>query len=140
MIFISSKKIATKISLEKINTSRDFTYVKDTVRAFEKSLKCKNFGEVINIGSNFTIKIFDIIKLCSLNLQIKKKIVIDKKKLRPKKSEVMKLISSNTKAKKLLKWKPNFNSFQGFKKALGLTIDWYRNNPNFYKNYSKKII
>ena len=27
----------------------------------------------------------------------------------------------------------------GFKKALSITTDWYKNNPDFYKNYSKKI-
>ena len=54
-----------------MKTSRDFTYVSDTVNAFEKTLKCVKFGEVINIGSNYSIKISDIVKLCSENLKIK---------------------------------------------------------------------
>ena len=34
--------------------------------------------------------------------------------MRPKKSEVTRLISSNTKAKKILKWKPLFGNKKGF--------------------------
>ena len=134
---LSKKKF---LSLGNINTSRDFTYVLDTVNAFEKSLKCSKFGEVINIGSNYSIKISDIVNLCSKNLKIKKIIKKNKQKIRPKKSEVIKLYSSNLKAKNILKWKPYFQGVNGFQKALNITTEWYKNNPNFYKNYSKKII
>ena len=133
---LSKKKF---LSLGNINTSRDFTYVLDTVNAFEKSLKCSKFGEVINIGSNYSIKISDIINFCSKNLKIKKIIKKNKQKLRPKKSEVKKLYSSNLKAKNLLKWKPYFHGVNGFQKALNITTEWYKKNPDFYKNYSKKI-
>ena len=36
------------------------------------------------------------------------KIILDKKRVRPKKSEVLKLQSKNLKAKKLLSWKPKY--------------------------------
>ncbi len=134
---LSKKKF---LNLGNLNTSRDFTYVSDTVNAFEKTLKCPKFGEVINIGSNYSIKISDIVKLCSKNLKIKKSIKKNKKKLRPNNSEVTKLYSSNLKAKNILKWKPHFEGINGFKKALRITTDWYKNNPDFYKNYSKKIV
>ena len=134
---LSKKKF---LNLGNLNTSRDFTYVSDTVNAFEKTLKCPKFGEVINIGSNYSIKISDIVKLCSKNLKIKKSIKKNKKKLRSNNSEVTKLYSSNLKAKNILKWKPHFEGINGFKKALSITTDWYKNNPDFYKNYSKKIV
>ena len=134
--FISSQK---NLSLGNVNTSRDFTYVLDTVKAYEVSLKSNKYGEVFNIGSNFSIKISKIIDLCSKEFKIKKKIQKDSKKFRPKNSEVMKLFCSNLKAKKYLKWKPQYAGLSGFKKALKTSIDWYKRNKNLYLSYSKKI-
>ena len=48
----------------------------------------------------------------------------------------MKLYCSNLKAKKYLKWKPQC-WFSGFKKALKISIDWYKKNKNLYLSYSK---
>ncbi len=135
--FLSAQKY---LSLGNVNTYRDFTYVLDTVKAYELSLKSNSFGEVFNIGSNYSVKIMDIIKFCKVEFNNNKKIKTNKKKLRPKKSEVMKLYSSNKKAVEVLKWKPEFEGLNGFKRALILTINWYRKNYDFYQNYSNKII
>ena len=53
-----------KIKIGNIDTVRDFTFVKDTVIAFEKALNdnVKNFGEIINIGSGKGIKIYEILR------------------------------------------------------------------------------
>ena len=40
----------------------------------------------------------------------------DKKRFRPKKSEVPRLCADNLKAKKLLNWKPKYKGKDGFKK------------------------
>ena len=67
------------------NTTRDFTFVEDTVSAYEKTLNNKNSnGEILNVGNNFEISINDIVQIVS---KIFKKINIklDKKRLRPKK-------------------------------------------------------
>ena len=59
------------------------------------------------------------------------------KKFRPKNSEVMRLFCSNLKARKYLKWKPQYTSLNGFKKALKTSIDWYKKNKNLYLSYSQ---
>ena len=135
--FISNQNYLT---LGNVNTKRDFTYILDTVKAYEKTLKSNKYGEVFNIGSNFSIKISEIVNFCSKEFKIKKKIRQDLKKLRPKNSEVMQLFCSNLKAKKYLKWKPQYTGLSGFKKALKISIEWYKKNKNIYQNYSKKII
>ena len=58
---------------------------------------------------------------------MKKNLVIshDKMRFRPKKSEVNRLLSKNTKAKKLLKWKPKLYNKKGLNEGLKLTIDWF---------------
>ena len=69
-----------KIKIGNTNTVRDFTYVKDTVVAFEKALNddVKSFGEVINIGSGKGVKIYEILRKV-IKLWYKSKIKIDKK-------------------------------------------------------------
>ena len=60
---------------------------------------------------------------------------VDKKRLRPKKSEVPRLCADNLKAKKLLNWKPKYKGKEGFKKGLKKTIAWFsdKKNLDFYK-------
>ena len=59
------------------------------------------------------------------------KIVIkeDTKRKRPPKSEVDRLWSDNSKAKKILNWSPEYSLEQGLKK----TIDWFKKNQYLYK-------
>ena len=107
---------------------RDFTYVEDTCSAFEKLLKFNSrFGEIINIGSDNIISIKELVTKIKKKMKSNVKIISTKERIRKKKTEVNYLRCNNTKAKKLLNWKPKYN----FDKGLDMTIDW------FYKNYEK---
>ena len=44
--------------------------------------------------------------------------------MRPENSEVERLLSDNSKAKKLLGWEPNFKGRDGFKSGLQDTLNW----------------
>ena len=125
------------IKLGNINPIRDFTYVEDTCNAFLSTLKNKRIiGETINIGNNFEISIREILNILKEDYNFKFRIKIDKKRIRPKKSEVFRLYASNKKAKKLLGWKPKFNGHNGFNKGLEETIRWLtnKNNLSLYKS------
>lgn len=135
--FIENKK---NLTLGNINTGRDFTYVEDTVDAFKKALKSKKFGETFNIGSNFSTKVSNIIKLISSDFNENKKVLKNSKKIRPNKSEVLNLYSANHKAIKLLKWKPKHSGMKGFKIALKKTIKWYKENYEIFNECSNKLI
>lgn len=127
-----------KIFVGNINTKRDFTYVTDTVNGYIKALETKKNikGEVINLGTGTTIRIKDIIFQLFKILKIKPKIIIEKKRFRPKKSEVNLLISNNNKAKKLMNWRPVYSGKKGLKKSLIETIKWFKQEKNLNK-YSK---
>ena len=119
-----------KIFLGSLRPTRDYTYVKDVVKAFIKVAESpKSIGEVINIGSNFEISIGDLAnKICPLvgkNVEI----ITDPARVRPQDSEVERLWCDNTKAKKLLNWKPKTSLDEGLKK----TIEWISDNINLYK-------
>ena len=124
-----------------LSTIRDFTYVKDTAQAFENCLKysVRNFGEIINVGSGKSFKISDILRKITKIIGKKINIKVEKKRIRPKKSEVYKLLSSTSKSKKILRWKAYSNSMN-FDQALVYTINWYIKNKNKFiedtKNYN----
>jgi len=117
------------IKLGDLTTIRDFTYVLDIVKGFEKALVTNNiFGEVINLGSQNEISIKNLVlKIAKL---LEKKILIkeEKKRLRPQKSEVKKLLSSNKKAKKILKWSLNTDKAKYLDANLKTTIEWFKKN------------
>ncbi len=127
------------IKLGSVHPTRDFSYIDDTVTAFIRAAKNKKAnGEIINIGSNFEISIKNTVKLISNIMKKKISIEVDKKRLRPKNSEVDRLLSSNKKAKKILGWKPEYHGLNGFKKGILKTIQWFsqRKNLSIYKDDS----
>ncbi|MBR5376261.1 MAG: NAD-dependent dehydratase, partial [Lachnospiraceae bacterium] len=57
------------------------------------------------------------------------KIVCDEERLRPKKSEVNRLLGSNEKIKALTSWSPKYT----FEQGIAGTIEWLRGNLDKYK-------
>lgn len=127
-----------KLYIGNINTKRDFTYVTDTVDGFIKALNSKKkiAGQTINLGTGKTISIKEVIKNICKILKINPILIKDKKRFRPKKSEVKILISNNDKARKLLNWKPKYTGSKGLEKSLKETIKWF-NRKNNLMRYSK---
>jgi len=127
---IINQALTTKtIQLGSLAPRRDFTYVGDTVEGFMKVAESKNsIGEVINIGTGRDISVAEILTMVERILDIKLKVAKDSKRIRPTQSEVTRLLADNSKAKKLLNWKPKVD----FEKGLKLTIDFIAKNPNLY--------
>jgi len=127
---ISQALTGKKVFLGSIHPTRDYTYVTDTVEGFisvagsEKSL-----GKVINIGSGKEIKIGELAKLIIGLIGKKNKLISDKNRIRPRDSEVERLLANNSKAKGLLDWEPRVPLEEGIKR----TIEWIRANPKFFK-------
>ena len=126
------------IKIGNIQTSRDFLYVKDNVDALVKLLISKNTdGEVINISTQYSVKIIDVINF--LQKYLGKKFEITQTFNRFRKSEVFNLVGSNLKIRQLIKWKPMYSGKNGFNKGLIETYNWFDNpeNLSYYKNFSK---
>lgn len=127
------------VKIGNLSPTRDFTYVEDTANAFLATIKNKNIsGETINLGNNFEISIKNILKILKDDFGYKFNIKIDKKRVREKNSEVNRLFASNLKAKKILKWEPEYSGLKGFKKGLEKTIEWFK-NPENLKKYKSNI-
>jgi nucleoside-diphosphate-sugar epimerase len=120
-----------KIVMGSLNPVRDMTYVKDTAEGFiQVGLAEKTIGQEINLGVGHGETIGSMAKMI-LRLAGKKDTPIeqDPARIRPSKSEVMKLISNNSKALELSGWKPRYTMEEGLKE----TIDWVRKNLNKYR-------
>jgi dTDP-glucose 4,6-dehydratase len=120
-----------KIRLGALHPTRDFSYVRDTVSGFLAVADSdRSVGEVINIGSGFDISIGNLATLISEIMGKEIEIEGDDVRLRPEKSEVNRLLASNSKARDLLDWSPQFGSIEGFRQALAETADWFGNAAN----------
>lgn len=125
-----------RIKLGALHPTRDFNYVRDTVRGFIAIAESKqSVGQVINIGSNFEISIGDTVQLIAEVMGADIEIETENSRLRPEKSEVERLWADNSKAKALLQWEPLFGGYEGFKRGIEETVEWFNNNENikYYK-------
>jgi len=110
--------------------TRDYTYIKDVIRAYEMMLDHnKPLREPLNFGTSKEIKIVDlankIIELCG-----------NKGKIRPvhveaRPGEVQRLVADYSKARRILGWEPTYTIEEGLKEF----IDWYKNYR--YEEWSK---
>ena len=120
-----------KIKLGSLSPTRDFNYVSDTVSGYTSQLNTNaGIGEIINIGSGFEISIGNTVKMISEILGTEVEISESEERIRPEKSEVERLFSSNHKAKKLLSWSPKYSGIEGFRIGLKKTIDWFSKPDN----------
>lgn len=117
---------ARKIRLGSLHPTRDFNFVKDTVRGFLHGIESDNsIGEVINIGSNFEISIGETVREIASIMGAEIEIETDDIRLRPDKSEVDRLWADNSKAAKLIGWRPEYGGMDGLRRGLKETIAWF---------------
>jgi len=120
-----------KIKLGSIYPTRDFNYIKDTVRGFIAVAESdRSIGEVINIGSNFEISIGETVELISDIIDVEIEIITDDQRVRPDKSEVERLWADNSKAEGLTGWQPEYGGKEGFRRGLAQTVGWYTRPEN----------
>lgn len=123
------------IRLGDTRPTRDLNYVKDICQGFIKIAESDNaIGEAINIGSNSEISIADLFELIKKLMRSKATLLIDKERMRPKKSEVTRLWCDNSKIKKLVNFKPQYDLEEGLKE----TVEWFRKSENL-KRYKEDI-
>lgn len=124
-----------EIKLGSLHPTRDLLFVKDTAQGFieiAKSDKC--LGEEINISTQNEISIGDLAEKLIQLIQPDAKVVSDDVRLRPEKSEVERLLGSNSKILTLTDWKPKFNLDEGLKH----TVEWF-SKPENLRQYKSDI-
>ena len=132
MQLLSGKK---EIKLGSLNPTRDFNYVKDIVNGFvEISKSEKTIGEVVNIASNNEISMDQLAQELINQINPDARIITDRQRIRPEKSEVNRLLGDNSLIMSLTNWKPQHDLSSGLRE----TIDWFEHSDNL-KKYKTNI-
>jgi dTDP-glucose 4,6-dehydratase len=109
--------------------TRDWIYVKDSVKAFEKLLDIdiKTIkGEVINLGSGKDIDVLSITDIILCELGKDKSLV---RLVEDRLGHVKRHVSSTDKAKKVLGWVAE----KDFNEGLVSTVKWYKENEEWWR-------
>ena len=123
------------IKLGDTTPTRDFNFVKDTCSGFISIANTeKTIGQEINIATNSERTIADVAHRISGIMNTKIKWEIDKKRIRPEKSEVFRLFGDNKKIIKLTGYNPTYSIDEGLKE----TIEWFV-KPENLKKYKAEI-
>jgi UDP-glucuronate 4-epimerase len=105
------------------NTSRDYTFVDDTVQGIIGAIQYdKSDFEIINLGNNYTVSLKELIR--SIEEVTGKKAVIEKYPEQP--GDVPKTFADITKATQLLGYNPQTQLKDGLKKF----YDWFLENKD----------
>jgi NAD dependent epimerase/dehydratase len=118
------------IKLGRLDTIRDWNYVKDVASAYIAIASTEGTeGQEINISSGQGITIGEAVEMIMKITGRKVKVLEDITRIRPSSSEVERLIGSCEKLKKLTGWKQRYSFEEGLKEA----VDWYSKPENLAK-------
>ena len=118
------------VRLGSLAPTRDLTYVDDTVRGFIAAGTAAGVaGETINLGTGREISIGALAETLAKIIGTDATIVEDAPRLRPARSEVERLLSDNSKARRVLGWTPAVTLEDGLQR----TVDWFRVNHSRYR-------
>jgi dTDP-glucose 4,6-dehydratase len=119
------------VALGSLQPTRDFNFVDDIVRAFIAVAESKAaVGEVINVGSGFEISIGEVLAVIAEVLGVEAQPMTEAERIRPAASEVERLLADNSKAARLLGWKPEYGGLDGFRRGIERTVHWFRNRQS----------
>jgi NAD dependent epimerase/dehydratase len=119
-----------KLRLGAVGPTRDFTYVTDTAAGMLLAAETPDLSWMeVNLGSGTEISVGDlarrIMRLVGKELEIEEEAV----RLRPRGSEVERLLADSSLARQALGWGPTVTLDDG----LRMVIDWVRTHPELYR-------
>jgi NAD dependent epimerase/dehydratase len=127
---ITQALTSNTIKLGSITPVRDLTFVNDTVQGFLKLAESnKAIGKTINIGTGRGVTMGELANQIIDIVNPNAKIICEDERIRPEKSEVMKLICDNCLIQKITGWQPQYTLEDG----LIPTIEWMKQHISDYK-------
>ncbi len=121
---------AQALRLGSLDPIRDLTYVADTAQAFLAVAETpETVGETLNAGSGEGISVGDLVGVIGQLMNVTPRVVLDEQRVRPENSEVMRLICSAEKLKKLTGWSPKHDLRSGLERS----IEYVRRHLHLYK-------
>lgn len=124
-----------QIKVGDLTPTRDFNYVTDTCRGFIAIAESPlTVGREVNIATGREVTMADTLKTIAGIMDADVEWVTDPERLRPKGSEVFRLLGSNALIKELTGWEPECSIEDGLRK----TVEWFT-RPENLKLYKPNI-
>lgn len=122
---------AKELRLGALHPTRDFSFVSDTVAGFlAVGANDDCVSQVVNIGSGFEISIGELAQTISDVMGVEATVSLDPDRLRPKASEVERLLADAGKARRLAGWQPEYAGQEGLRRGLAITAAWFQDKTN----------
>lgn len=124
---VSKQKTLRIGSLEPM---RDFTFVKDLVRAFLAVGESPDaIGQVTNVGSGKGVTIREVVDICCGLTGQRPQIEVDDHRIRPEHSEVERLVCDNSRAASAIRWQPQHSLEDG----LAATLEFVETHTGIFQ-------
>jgi len=118
------------VKLGSLDPVRDLTFVTDTVQGFIRLAESKKaIGKTINTGTGRGVSVGELAETIIQIANPNARITCEEERIRPQKSEVLKLVCDNTQARKVAGWNPKYSLEDG----LAITIAWMKEHLGTYK-------
>ena len=116
-----------QIRVGNLTPVRDFTFVTDTANAYLCALDRRGIqpGTMLNLGTGEGFSVGAVYEKLQAITGTHKPITEDVSRIRPERSEVMRLLSDNRKAVSVLGWKPQVD----FDSGLAKVVEYWRERP-----------
>lgn len=119
-----------EIHLGSLTPTRDFVFCKDTARGFIELSKCNQaIGKEVNIATGQEVSILELAQKLIAMIRPGARIVCEEQRLRPKDSEVERLLGSNALLYALTGFRPQTTIDEGLRQ----TADWIQNHISAYR-------
>lgn len=124
-----------EIKVGDLRPSRDFNYVADTVAGFLAIADSDDtVGKELNIATGVDVSMKDTLSLIAEIMGAEVDFVVDPARIRPEKSEVMRLQGDSSLLRSLTGWSPKFSLRQGLEQ----TVKWFT-DPSHLSAYKPSI-
>ena len=127
---ITQALASNTLKLGNLDATRDFTYVEDTVDGFIKAAQADDVeGQTFNLGTGEEISVGELATKIMQIVGKQVQVTQDAVRLRPEQSEVMRLVSDNSRARESIGWTPRVTLDSG----LARTVEWIRSHLDLYQ-------
>jgi nucleoside-diphosphate-sugar epimerase len=120
----------TVLHLGSLDTRRDLTFVADTCAGILAAAAAPAVvGRTVQLGTGNDVSVREIVAQVAVLLDKDLSVEVDAARIRPERSEVLRLVSSPALARELMDWEPRIELRDG----LAQTVDWIDRNKARYR-------
>jgi NAD dependent epimerase/dehydratase len=127
---VSQALTGDTLRLGSLTPTRDLLFVEDTAAGFCAVAESEAaLGQTINLGTGQATSIGDLVEAVGRLLGRRLDVQTDEQRVRPARSEVMRLLADASLARRLTGWEPRVSLDEG----LGRVVEWMRGNLARYR-------